>query len=677
MDRLDLYLHKGGHAYYSNTEREQELVTKFNLLFTRALSWQQKQSDLSPTRLDYYRRAYTGELGALDMTTGRESKREMRQLRKLVYEMIESKIDNSVPLPKMVAKYKSDKHLVDVTESFMKTELDNILAKYMNDASERATYIDGTTWYKVYWDPMASSHDHNGSVRIQTCLVDEIVPQPNVVDYKQLEYIFEIQHVSTTRLYDLYGRLITPLSDDSTTVDVIYCYYLNENHIVGLFAWARHSLQVVCNEHDWQIRKVRTCKHCGTINPTQIVCGNCGHTHFKYTTLEDDILEEDLIEIINPYDVQEQQGQQEQQVPQTRVFATAGTKIPYYKLRQLPFVPRPAISSLNSIYGISEVKCILEEQDATNKLLTKAVDKGMKSGTLLTVPERMKIDDTDATFKLLRVRSAEEGSQVQAKQAMSDVTQDIALANLIYENARNASGVTESYQGQKDSSASSGKAKEFAAAQTAGRIESLRVMKSAAFAGIYELVLKYLLAFSDEPRKFVKVLPNGEEVEQTWNKYMFLAKDNYGEFYYRDDFTFSTDPAATLSQNRVQMWQETQDKFVNGALGNPADPRTIELFWNMMNSFEYPLAKLALAGIKANSQHLPPEVEQALLQNPELLQSLMQTIAEGEDGRGGARPNSGPAGNGATHAANVERTNERNRSQNRTAVVSGQQGGSR
>jgi hypothetical protein len=90
---------------------------------------------------------------------------------------------------------------------------------------------------------------------------------------------------------------------------------------------------------------------------------------------------------------------------------------------------------------------------------------------------------------------------------------------------------------------------------------------------------------------------------------MFLAKDKYGEIYYRDDFTFSTDGAASLSQNRAQMWQETQDKFVQGAFGNPQDPRALSMFWNTMNSLQYPLANIILAGIKETEQHLPFEIE--------------------------------------------------------------------
>jgi hypothetical protein len=94
-----------------------------------------------------------------------------------------------------------------------------------------------------------------------------------------------------------------------------------------------------------------------------------------------------------------------------------------------------------------------------------------------------------------------------------------------------------------------------------------------------------------------------------------------------------------------------------------------------MESLQYPLAKVILASIEEGEKHLPAEVEQAIMQNPQLMQIVAQTLQEGTEQRGGARPNSGPVGNGATHAANVERTNERNRAQNREVISSAQQGG--
>lgn len=674
LTRVDMYLQRNISEQYVNTEEENELVDKFAELYSLALSAQQNTEEANPKNLAKWRKAYYGTLNALTKD-GEESTRKGRSLRKMVYELIESKIDNSIPMPKIKPRYKTDLPLVSVTENYLKFEVDGIFTKYLNDRSERSTYVDGTSWYKVWWDSLDNTHERSGNVKIDICRVDQIVPQPGVSDYRQLEYIFERKELSLTRIWDLYHRRIVPTEANTNVIEVISCYYLNSDRVVGLFMYAPHSRQVICNEESWQIRKLRTCTVCGTVNPTGDTCRNCGSKTFKYENATEEILENDLEEIYNPYDVGETDDENEREHYKSRVFLTAGTKIPFYKITQLPFIPRPAISSLDNIYGTSEVKVTLESQDAINKLLTKALEKTMKSGTILTKPEKLKIGDSDDTIKVLSVRTPEEAAMVQSRAVVADTSQDLVMAATLYESGKASSGVTESFQGAKDSSATSGKAKQYAAVMTAGRIESLRVMKSAAFAGLYELVLKYLLAFSDEPRKFVRVLPNGSQKEEVWNKYMFLDKDKYGNIYYRDDLRFDSDPASTLSQNRAQMWQETQDKFVQGAFGNPADPRVLELFWNIMDSLQYPLAKVVLAGIKENSQHLPPEVEQMIMNNPELQALIVQTLQSSGEQRGGARPNSGPAGNGATHASNVERTNERNRSLNREVISSPQSQG--
>ena len=674
LTRVDMYLQRNISEQYVNTEEENELVDKFAELYSLALSAQQNTEEANPKNLAKWRKAYYGTLNALTKD-GEESTRKGRSLRKMVYELIESKIDNSIPMPKIKPRYKTDLPLVSVTENYLKFEVDGIFTKYLNDRSERSTYVDGTSWYKVWWDSLDNTHERSGNVKIDICRVDQIVPQPGVSDYRQLEYIFERKELSLTRIWDLYHRRIIPTEANTNVIEVISCYYLNSDRVVGLFMYAPHSRQVICNEESWQIRKLRTCTVCGTVNPTGDTCRNCGSKTFKYENATEEILENDLEEIYNPYDVGETDDENEREHYKSRVFLTAGTKIPFYKITQLPFIPRPAISSLDNIYGTSEVKVTLESQDAINKLLTKALEKTMKSGTILTKPEKLKIGDSDDTIKVLSVRSTEEAAMVQSRPVVADTSQDLVMAATLYESGKASSGVTESFQGAKDSSATSGKAKQYAAVMTAGRIESLRVMKSAAFAGLYELVLKYLLAFSDEPRKFVRVLPNGSQKEEVWNKYMFLDKDKYGNIYYRDDLRFDSDPASTLSQNRAQMWQETQDKFVQGAFGNPSDPRVLELFWNIMDSLQYPLAKVVLAGIKENSQHLPPEVEQMIMNNPELQALIAQTLQSSGEQRGGARPNSGPVGNGATHASNVERTNERNRSLNREVISSPQSQG--
>lgn len=673
ISRIDLYLQKSAKEYYKNTDKENEILNKFVALYGLAKQAHDSCEHCSPENVEKWRKAYDGTLNALKKD-GTESTRKSRQLKKMAFEIVESLVDNSLPMVKIQPRYKDDLPLVNITENYLKFEADRILPKYENDKSERATYTDGTGWYKVWWDSLDNKHERSGSVKVDFCTVDQIYPQPGVTDYKQLEYIFERKMISTTKLYDMYNRLIMSTSPDNL-VEVISCYYLNENHIVGLFMWSASTLQVICHEEDWQIRKIRKCKRCGQVNPTNVTCNNCGYTKFIYENLEEEILSEDLVEIYNPYRVGETDDYNERDHYVSRPFLSAGSKVPFYRLTQLPFVPRPAISTIDTIYGVSEVKVILDMQDAINKVLTKAVDKTLKSGAVVTKPEKMKLSDTDDTFKVFGVRSAEEAQMVQTKQILADTNNELALQAILYDNGKSSSGITDSFQGKHDTTAVSGKAKQYAAMQSAGRIESLRVMKSAAFAGVYELMFKYLLAFSDEPRKFVKILPDGQQEEMTWNKYMFLSKDKYGEIYYRDDFTFGTDGTSSLTQNRSAMWQETQDKFIQGAFGNPQDPRTLSMFWNTMDSLGYPLANVILAGIKEKEQHLPFEVEQAIMQNPQLMQLISQMIQGGEDGRGGARPNSGPAGNGATHAANVERTNERNRAQNRDVAANAQTGG--
>lgn len=667
MERIDLYLQWETGERYQNTKKEQAMVEKVTALYSIAKGFRDQNRLVSPQNLKKWRKAYLGTLNALDRNTGEESKRRSRPLRKMIYELIESKVDNSIPAPHLQPRRKDDIILCETTENYLKFEMDRMLTEQENDKSERATYIDGTSWYKICWDNLDNTYERSGDLRVEVLLADQVVPEPAVTDYRLLNYIFEKQEISLARIWDIYHRLIIPVETGNAVASVITYYYKNKNGVIGRFMYAEHSRQVISWDEDWQIRKVRKCTACDTINPTGNVCRNCGGTSFRYKNADVEIAEEDIYTLKNPY----AEGDTDDPTQNARgdLFIEAGTEIPFYQVRVLPFVPRLSISSLDSLYGVSEVGILLDMQDSVNKILTKVEDKVLKSGTILTKPDKIKLNDKDETFKILGVRSQEEAAMVQAKQALADVSQDIAAAQLFYESARASSGVTESYQGNRDTTATSGKAKEISALQSAGRLESLRVMKSAAFAGVYEVMLKYLLAFSDETRKFVKVLPDGSEEEQLWSKYMFLRKDKYGKLYYIDDFAFSTDPAATLSNNRVQMWQETLQQFTMGTFGHPQDPRTLQLFWEIMAQQQYPLARLVLAGIKENSAHIPTDMEQAILQNPAILQNLAANVEGAKDNRGGARPNSGPEGNGFTQAANVAKTNSRNSAETaRTSV---------
>ena len=158
----------------------------------------------------------------------------------------------------------------------------------------------------------------------------------------------------------------------------------------------------------------------------------------------------------------------------------------------------------------------------------------------------------------------------------------------VYEKSRRVLGITDSYQGRRDSTAQSGKAKEFAAAQSAGRLESKRVLKKAAFARIFERMFKNQLAYCDEKRPLRYRDDQGNQEYEEWNSYAFLKMDDAGELYWNDQFLFSCDDASGLATNREAMWQETTGHLQSGAFGDPGNIDTLILYWAQMEELHYP-----------------------------------------------------------------------------------------
>jgi len=168
------------------------------------------------------------------------------------------------------------------------------------------------------------------------------------------------------------------------------------------------------------------------------------------------------------------------------------------------------------------------------------------------------------------------------------VENEMAYLSIAYEEARQILGITNSFQGRADRTATSGVAKEFQAAQSAGRLESKRVMKAAAYAELFELMFKFQLAYSDEPRSVSYRDHKGDVVYETFNRYDFLKQDADGAWYWNDDFLFSVDSNEALEANRTAMWQETRMNLQTGAFGNPQDIETLILFWSKMEELHYP-----------------------------------------------------------------------------------------
>ena len=678
---------------YVNTDEEAQLVQAWNNKYLIAKE-EYESSRVKSSNLKVWRDAYLGKFKQLD-ENGKFTSEDMKALRKLAFELVEQKVNPRIPAPKMTPRYHSDLVTVSATESLIKQEMDRMLSEETHDESERSTLIDSMTWLKVSWDPFDNTHERSGMPVVENCPIDTVYPQPGVKNYKNLEYIFEKRKLTLARLLDLYGRAVK--SDSSMdVVDIIEVYYLNVDRHVGRFVYTEDDLTVLANDLEWGMRRRRECEDCGAIVPIDTVCPNCGGTHMAYVGVKAQRLQQDLQFITNPYRVGESDDKaQDNMTTKSNEAIPANTEIPFYLIRQLPFVPKRTIKVPYDLYGISEVELLLESQDSMNKFLNKAERKSAMSKTYVTKLKDTNIDDDDNEITYVEVESAQEGAAIQVKQVVSNITEEITMAQLLYEGAKSTSGVTNTDQGKTDPSARSGKAKQLQLQASQTRQAAPMTQRNVAYSGVYELIFKYLLAYSDEERSYVKLLPDGTSREEVWSKYMFLDKDKNGEFYYRDDFAWSVDGATEITQDRAAMWQLIDNDYLNGVMGTAIDPvRALRMYWHMKDQANYPTAKFALAFLDESVKHLPTQIEQALVNNPEAVEMAMSYIqdmqngkglvgqaAGGTGGAGGARDGAGKPASGQTHEQQVSRNNNTQRANdgqktNTTATkTGGAQGG--
>lgn len=304
------------------------------------------------------------------------------------------------------------------------------------------------------------------------------------------------------------------------------------------------------------------------------------------------------------------------------------TLIPYYKPDLFPVVLQKNVSVFGKLLGNSDVDVMEGPQNTMKRVEQKVVDRILGAGSAVTLPagDNFTIDSKDN--KKWYVKDPAAAQMVRQFDFKGDLQYEMAYMGLLYEQPRQMVGITDSFQGRKDATATSGAAKEFAAGQAAGRLESKRVMKNAAYAQLFELIFKFALAYSDEPRVVSYRDSDGETVYEEFNRYDFLVKDANGKWQWNDRFIFSTDTSAPLANNRAAMWQEARMNFQQGAYGNPQDPRTQMLFWTVMEGLHYPLAAQAKKALK---DRMEEDKQQAMQQSMAMQQMSGGAMAPGSE----------------------------------------------
>jgi hypothetical protein len=269
-------------------------------------------------------------------------------------------------------------------------------------------------------------------------------------------------------------------------------------------------------------------------------------------------------------------------------------KIPYYKPNVYPVILRKNITAQNKLLGESDVKVIMDQQDTIKKLGTQMNEKLLMGGSLVTLPRDLEIEKDGEQFNVVRIENAGQKSLIDVMNLQPNIQYDQNYLETNYSWAKSALGITDSYQGKYDASATSGTAKQYAINQAAGRLDSKRTLKNEAYAKMYEIMFKFWLAFSEDPSPITSTDKDGQPEHDQLDRKEFLRIDANGEFYWDDEFIFETDPTSTLMQNREAMWNQTDMKLQSGAFGPVGDLETARAYWTIMKANGYPNASVIL-----------------------------------------------------------------------------------
>ena len=512
-------------------------------------------------------------------------------VRNIVYELIESQVDSSIPMPKVTAIHEGDEGLARSIEKALVNKVKMLKLSILNDQMERVVPVQGGDFFLVEWDNSLGFHSNYGDVNVLEVNPKQVIPQPGVSKIEDMDYIF-VQTAQTKKaVKNKYGVDVEDAEEeyrdirdakgntaqDTDVVTVNTVYYKHDDKI-GRFVWCDdYTLEDL---DDYQARITRKCKECGYVTEED-TCPVCGSKSFEKT---EDKTQEIHIPIIRDMGIDPMTG-----MP-IEVNAEEVITIDYYKPNVFPLIVRKNVSKLNSLLGFSDAKVIEDQQDLIKKVGSKAAEKTLKGGSIVTLPRNVKIETTDKELKIARLDDPQQKSMIDVLNMQVNIQQDMTMIDKAYEDARSTLGITDSFQGKYDPSAVSGTAKQYQINQAAGRLESKRVMKNDAYAKLYEYMFKFWLAYADDPLPITGVGSKGEQNFDILDKKDFVKQDAAGEYYWNDEFMFETDPTSTMMANREAMWQQIDMKLQSGAFGNLGSLETMRLYWSLMEKNHYPNA---------------------------------------------------------------------------------------
>lgn len=526
---------------------------------------------------------------------------EPRVIRNITFELIESEVSSNIPSPKAVGKNgtrKSEKNAEKITE-LLKNARDELPFEKLNDLNERNSYIYGTDFFFVEWD------EEKDGVTVTSLSPEQVVVQPEQNEIEDMDYIFLTFDKSPDFIKEKYNKIVY---SDSDSVEVIVCYFKLNCQIAEIVFTKEEVLSYIEN---YYAKRKTVCKNCGN-SEKMCACGNYKPT--KEIVLTEEITED--IEVSDGIIPKKSPKFVDGKMQVERVFDEKNDKyidlpklentvIPIFTPNLYPIAVRKNICLSESFYGLSDAEMIWSEQQEINKLETRIMEKLLKAGAIPYSAESTDLRLTDEIYtRGIKIKNAQEKNLLGVLDLQVSISQDLTESERLYQQAKRILGISDSFQGLPDTTATSGVAKELLINQSGARLTSKRVMKNAFYADLDKIIFQFFVAFSKNNKKMAKKDAFNESVTNRFSKYDFLELNDDGEYFYNVDYMFSIDLTTDIINNKEALWSEIKSNYTLGTYGDTNSIQAKICYWQNMERAKYPFAKenvqLLISSINSN-----------------------------------------------------------------------------
>ena len=520
------------------------------------------------------------------------SEEEATAIRNITYELIESQISADIPAPKVdsfLFTREKNRRACAIERLCHQTRMRLPLEEF-NSRDERMTYIYGGSIWHLAWDPEAGARKEGG-VRLSCISPEQFIPQPGMTELEDMDYCFLYMRTTREELCRRYGiseseslrasvdyREEVGASEASgrDAISLAVCYYKNERGEICRFIWSG-DVTLSDDESFYRRRRMR-CTECGQ---GESLC----RCHEKRNLLPEPCATESYLPFLHSASGKRRRG--------TAKLAQIFGEIPYYLPERFPLILRRNTTAERRLLGQSDCLIIRSQQQQINKIESRIHQKLMRAGITPMMPEDARITLNNSVFgQVLKLREGERAEDYGTLDTTPSIAQDVTQAERLYRQAKRIIGITDTFQGESDVYAQSGVAKQLQIAQAAGRLESKRRMKSAAYAALDRMIFEVHLAFADGARELSFRDALGRAGRDVFNRYDFLTYDSArGGFYYDTDYLFSCEKGDSPELARETLWQKNLENLRAGTLGDPTSHLTLLRYWRAQEQARYPFAR--------------------------------------------------------------------------------------